>query len=97
MTSAAESAPKGTAPGSGNPTRPTAFPATGAEEGAVSKYSSRERERACRENMAYDAETDMYSCANGKPVTFEGIKKSKAQSGTQQGRLCVQTLWEQVS
>ena len=31
MTSAAESAAKGTAPGSGNLTRPTAFPATGAE------------------------------------------------------------------
>lgn len=34
-----------------------------------------------RENMAYDAETDIYTCANGKPVTFDGIKKSKSQSG----------------
>ena len=34
-----------------------------------------------RENMAYDAETDTYTCANGKTITFDGIKKNKSQSG----------------
>ena len=34
-----------------------------------------------RENMAYDAEADTYLCANGKPITFDGVKKSKSQSG----------------
>ena len=31
--------------------------------------------------MAYDAKTDTYTCANGKAITFDGIKKSKSQSG----------------
>ena len=34
-----------------------------------------------RENMAYDAETDTYTCANGKEITFDGIRKSKSQNG----------------
>lgn len=34
-----------------------------------------------RENMAYDAEADIYTCANGKTITFDGVKKSKSQSG----------------
>ena len=34
-----------------------------------------------RENMEYDAETDTYTCANGKTITFDGIKKNKSQSG----------------
>ena len=34
-----------------------------------------------RENMAYDAEADTYTCANGKTVTFDGIKKNRSQSG----------------
>ena len=34
-----------------------------------------------RENMAYDAETDSYTCANGKAITFDGTKKNKSQSG----------------
>ena len=34
-----------------------------------------------RENMAYDAEADTYTCASGKTLTFDGIKKTKSQSG----------------
>ena len=34
-----------------------------------------------RENMAYDAETDTYTCANGKTITFDGVKKTKSQNG----------------
>ena len=34
-----------------------------------------------RENMAYDAEADTYTCANGKTITFDGVKKSKSQNG----------------
>ena len=34
-----------------------------------------------RENMAYDAKTDTYTCASGKAITFDGIKKNKSQSG----------------
>ena len=34
-----------------------------------------------RENMAYDAEADTYICANGKAITFDGVKKNKSQSG----------------
>ena len=34
-----------------------------------------------RENMAYNAETDTYTCANGKAITFDGIKKTTSQSG----------------
>ena len=29
-----------------------------------------------RENMAYNAETDTYTCANGKAITFDVIKKT---------------------
>ena len=35
-----------------------------------------------RENMAYDAEADTYTCANGKTITFDGVKKLQLQ------RLC---------
>ena len=34
-----------------------------------------------RENMAYDAATDSYLCANGKQVKCEGTKKRKSRSG----------------
>ena len=34
-----------------------------------------------RENMAYDAGADTYTCANGKQITLDGIKKTKSQSG----------------
>ena len=34
-----------------------------------------------RENMAYDAEADTYTCANGKTITFDGVKKNRSQSG----------------
>ena len=34
-----------------------------------------------RENMSYDAEKDTYTCANGKPITFDFTKKNKSQSG----------------
>ena len=34
-----------------------------------------------RENMTYDVGTDTYTCANGKTITFDGIKKNKFQSG----------------
>ena len=34
-----------------------------------------------RENMAYDAETDTYTCANGKTISFDGVKKKKSQNG----------------
>lgn len=34
-----------------------------------------------RENMAYDAETDSYTCANGKAITYDYTKKSKSKSG----------------
>ena len=34
-----------------------------------------------QENMTYDAEADTYTCANGKTITFDGIKKNKSQSG----------------
>ena len=34
-----------------------------------------------RENMVYDADADTYICANGKTITFDGIKKNKSQSG----------------
>ena len=34
-----------------------------------------------RENMAYNAETDTYTCANGKAITFDGIKKTTSQNG----------------
>ena len=28
-----------------------------------------------RESMAYDAEADTYTCANGKTITFDGVWK----------------------
>ncbi len=31
--------------------------------------------------MAYNAETDTYTCANGKAITFDGIKKTTSQNG----------------
>jgi hypothetical protein len=31
--------------------------------------------------MAYDAEADSYICANEKTITFDGVKKTKSQSG----------------
>lgn len=34
-----------------------------------------------RENMVYDVETDTYTCANGKAITFDGLKKNKSQNG----------------
>ena len=34
-----------------------------------------------RENMAYNAETDTYTCANGKAITFDAIKKTTSQNG----------------
>ena len=34
-----------------------------------------------RENMAYKAETDTYTCANGKAITFDSVKKKKSQNG----------------
>ena len=34
-----------------------------------------------RENMVYNAETDTYTCANGKAITFDGIKKTTSQNG----------------
>ena len=34
-----------------------------------------------RENMAYDIETDTYTCAAGKLLTFDHDKKSKSKSG----------------
>ena len=34
-----------------------------------------------RENMAYDAEADTYTCANGKAITFDGVKKNRSQNG----------------
>ena len=34
-----------------------------------------------RENMAYDAKTDTYTCANGKSITFDSVKKKKSQTG----------------
>ena len=34
-----------------------------------------------RENMAYDADTDTYTCVNGKPITFDCVKKSKSPNG----------------
>jgi len=34
-----------------------------------------------RENMKYNAETDTYTCANGKAITFDGIKKTTSQNG----------------
>ena len=34
-----------------------------------------------RENMAYDAGTDTYTCANGKKLSLDGVKKSKSSSG----------------
>ena len=34
-----------------------------------------------RENMEYNAETDTYTCANGKAITFDGIKKTTSQNG----------------
>jgi transposase len=46
-------------------------------------YSSREIERACRENMAYDAGTDSYTCASGKQLTFDYDKNSKSKNGFQ--------------
>ena len=36
-----------------------------------------------RENMAYNVETDTYTCANGKAITFDGIKKTTSQKGFQ--------------
>ena len=33
-----------------------------------------------RENMAYNAETDTYTCANGKAITFDAIKKTTSQN-----------------
>ena len=34
-----------------------------------------------RENMAYDAGTDTYTCAKGKSITFDGIRKTRSQNG----------------
>ena len=34
-----------------------------------------------RENMAYNTETDTYTCANGKAITFDAIKKTTSQNG----------------
>ena len=34
-----------------------------------------------RENMAYDAQTDAYTCAAGKAITFDHIKRTKSKSG----------------
>ena len=34
-----------------------------------------------RENMAYDADTDSYTCAAGKGITFDYDKKEKTKSG----------------
>lgn len=31
--------------------------------------------------MEYNAETDTYTCANGKAITFDGIKKTTSQNG----------------
>jgi hypothetical protein len=36
-----------------------------------------------RENMAYDAGTDSYTCASGKQLTFDYDKNSKSKSGFQ--------------
>lgn len=34
-----------------------------------------------RENMIYEAETDSYTCAAGKPITYDYDKKSRSKSG----------------
>lgn len=34
-----------------------------------------------KENMPYNAETDSYTCANDKQITYDGIKKSKSKTG----------------
>ena len=34
-----------------------------------------------RENMPYHAEQDSYTCANGKAITFDYVKKQKSSSG----------------
>ena len=34
-----------------------------------------------RENMAYNTETDTYTCANGKAITFDAIKKTTSRNG----------------
>lgn len=34
-----------------------------------------------RENMSYDADTDSYTCAAGKQITYDYDKKSKSKSG----------------
>ena len=34
-----------------------------------------------RENMAYNTETDTYTCANRKAITFDAIKKTTSQNG----------------
>ena len=34
-----------------------------------------------RENMAYDAQTDTYTCANGKPLVFDHIRKTRSSAG----------------
>lgn len=34
-----------------------------------------------RENMAYDADTDTYTCANNKNLGFDYVKKSKSKNG----------------
>ena len=34
-----------------------------------------------RENMAYDPQTDTYTCANGKRLEFDHIRKTKSSAG----------------
>ena len=34
-----------------------------------------------RENMAYDAQTDAYTCANGKLLVFDHIRRTKSSAG----------------
>lgn len=34
-----------------------------------------------RENMPYNPETDSYTCANGKQITYDGIRRSKSKTG----------------
>ena len=34
-----------------------------------------------RENMAYDVQTDTYTCANGKHLVFDHIRKTKSSAG----------------
>ncbi len=47
----------------------------------TSKKRSARKDIGRRENMAYDAETDSYTCANGKKLAATGIRKSKTRTG----------------